>query len=134
MKISPDINGVGIHWGVTSTGLTGFGSLTITDTDQGLEADTATAEGADGYTLTHVTFNHRETANLTTWVSGSAGISNATIAASTVPAPGDKITITDSVNTLISGSNWIVGNSSVKRANKDLARVSTSLTRLAKIS
>ncbi len=134
MKTSPDINNVGVHWGVTSTGLTGYGTLVLTGTDQTIEGDTEMAADASGYTVTHVTFNHKETATLETWVSGSANASNATIATATVPAPGDKITITDSVNTILSGSNWIVGSTNVKRVNNSFAKASTSLMRFAKIS
>jgi len=134
MKSTPDINTVGVHWGVTSTGLTGFGSLVLNGTDQTLEADQEMASDASGYVVSHVTYNHKESATLETWVSGSANASNATIAASTVPEPGSKLTITDSVATVLSGSNWIVGSSAVKRVNNSFARITTNLVRFAKIS
>ncbi len=134
MKTTPDISSVGVHWAVTSTGLTGYSTLVLNSTDHTLEADMETATDAGGYVVTTVTYNHRESVTLETWVSGSAGASNASIITATVPAPGDKFTITDSVNTIISGSAWIAGSSTIKRANNTFAKVSTTATRYAKIT
>lgn len=130
----PKNNGIGVHWGVSSTGITGYGSLAINGTTQGLEADTATATDGDGFVVADVTYNHRETATLETWVSGSADAVNATVAQANLPQTGDQLTITDSVYTLFAGSNWIVGSVGVTRAATDLAKASISLRRYAKIS
>ncbi len=133
MKTSADNNGNGVHWGVSSTGLTGFSNLILNGTDQTVEADTETASDSNGYVVTEVTYNHKETATLETWVSGSTGSKTASITTTNIPQPGDKLTVTDSVNTAISGSSWIVGSSNIKRANNTFAKVSTSLKRFALI-
>jgi hypothetical protein len=132
MTTSPKFAGVGCHWGVSSTGLTGYGALVLTGTDQSMEADTETAQDATGYVVTDVTYNHRETATLETWISGSSG-GNVVVASTSYPQPGDTVTITDSVNTGLAGSTWIAGGVSVRRSNTSLAKVSIPLRRYAKI-
>lgn len=133
MTTAPKFAGTGCHWGVSSTGLTGYGALILTSTDQTSEADTETAMDPTGYVVTDATYNHRETATLETWVSGSSG--GAVVVASTsYPQPGDTVTITDTVNTSISGSTWIAGGATVRRSNTTMAKVSIPLRRYAKIA
>jgi hypothetical protein len=134
MTSSPKFAGVNVHWAVSSTGITGFGKMVLTGTDHSSDADTETAQDPYGYVVTDVTYNHRETATLEVWFSGSSSPSGAlTIVPSDYPQPGDTVTLTDTVNTAISGSNWIAGNASVKRSNTSLAKATVSLRRYAKI-
>lgn len=132
MTSIPRLNGVGCHWGVSSTGITGFGALVLTSTDQTSEADTETAADGNGYVVTEVTYNHRESCTLETWVSGSGA--SVTIASSSYPQPGDKVTITDTIATGFAGSDWIAGGASVRRSNTSMAKVSIPLHRFAKIT
>lgn len=132
MTSTPKFAGTGCHWGVSSTGITGFGALVLTSTDQASEADTETAQDAYGYVVTDVTYNHRETATLETWVSGSSG-GAVVVASSSYPQPGDTVTITDTVNTGLAGTTWIAGGATVRRSNTSMAKVSVPLRRYAKI-
>lgn len=134
MTNAPKINGVGCHWGVSSTGISGFGALVLTSTDHNMESDVETAQDPSGYVTIDVTYNHRETATLQTWISGSTpDVGNTTIATTTYPQPGDVVTIADTVDTAIAGTDWIAGNASVSRSNTSLARVSIPLRRYAKL-
>ena len=133
MTNAPKFNGAGVHWGVSSTGLSGYGKLVLTSADQASEGDIETAQDPYGYVVTDVTYNHRETATLEVWFSGSTASGALAIAPTDYPQPGDTVTITDSVNTSVSGSNWIAGNGSVKRSNTSLAKASIQLRRYAKI-
>ena len=133
MNTTPRNNGVGVHWGVSSTSITGYGILSITGTSQGLDGDTATATNGNGFVVTEVTYNHRETATLDVWFSGSASSTNITIASASVPQPGDLVTIVDSVDTGLAGTNWIAGSMNINRSATDLAKASVSLRRYALI-
>lgn len=134
MNTTPRGNGIGVHWGCSSTGISGYGNLVITSAGLTLEADTATAIDGAGYVVTDVTYNQRESATLEVWFSGSADTLNVTIASGSVPEPGDSITIADATATIYAGSNWIAGSTSITRVNNDLAKASTALRRYAKIS
>lgn len=132
MTSTPKFAGTGCHWGVSSTGITGFGALVINSTDQSMEADTETAMDPYGYVVTDVTYNHRETATLETWLSGSSG-GAVVVASSSYPQPGDTVTITDAVNTGLAGTTWIAGGATVRRSNTSMAKISVPLRRYAKI-
>jgi hypothetical protein len=131
MYTGPKFNGTGCHWGVSTTGITGYGALVITSTEHSMTSDTETARNGAGYVTAHVTYNHGQEATLETWISGSAGTGNVTISIASHPQPGDMITIVDAVNTSLSGSNWIAGNAKVSRSNTSLAKISIPLTRFA---
>lgn len=133
MTTAPKFAGVGVHWGVNSTGITGFGALVITSTDQSMEADTETATDPFGYVVTDITYNHRETATLETWISGSSGGGAVVVANTSYPQPGDTVTIVDAVATGLAGTTWIAGGASVRRSNTSMAKVSIPLRRYAKI-
>lgn len=132
MTTTPKFAGIGCLWGVSSVGITGYGALVIQSTDQSSDADTETAQDPTGFVVTDVTYNHRETATLETWMSGSSG-GAITLASSSYPQPGDTVTITDATNTALAGTTWIAGTATVRRSNTSLAKVSIQLRRYAKI-
>lgn len=134
MYNTPQVNGVGIHWGVSSTGLTGYGWLLLQSTTHNLESEVERVQDSNGYTVTVVNYDHKETATLETIITGSADSATVGITVASVPQPGDSLTVTDSTYTLVSGSQWICGNPSISRGNTTFAKVSIPLTRYAKIS
>lgn len=130
MTNAPKFYGSGCHWGITSTGITGFGKMQFTGTSQNSEADTETAKNGDGYDTIEVTYNHRQTANLDFWFSSSIVNGALEIAQADYPQPGDTVVITDTIDTDMSG-NWIAGNTSITRGT--IAKGSVSLHRFAKM-
>jgi hypothetical protein len=134
MYSTPQVNGIGCKWGVGTTGLTGYGHLVLQSVGQTLESDNELIKDQNGFTVTRVDYDHRESATLEAWVTGSTNSGSASIGSTTVPQPGDKLTITDSVWTLLSGSNWVCGNTSINGSNAGYVKVSIPLTRYAKIS
>ncbi len=134
MYNTPQVNGIGCKWGVATTGLNGYGALILQSIGQTLESDNELIKDQNGYTVTRVDYDHRETATLEAWISGSSDSASASVTTASVPQPGDSITITDSVWTALSGSNWIAGNVSLNGSNVGYVKVSIALTRYAKIS
>jgi hypothetical protein len=133
MNATPRNVGVGVHWGVNSTGITGYGTLVLNSAGINFEADTVTAADAYGYVVSEVSYNHRESANLEVWISGSSAATNASVPSGSVPQPGDTVTLTDSVATAYAGTNWIAGNASINRVNNSYATATVPLHRYAKI-
>ena len=67
------------------------------------------------------------------WLSGSAAAINVSAPSSSIPQPGDTVTITDSVNTSLAGTTWIAGDGTFTRSANDLLKWSVSIHRYAKI-
>jgi hypothetical protein len=121
----------GCHWGVASTGITGFGKLKLNGTSLTVESDTATATDGDGYVVVEANYNQRQTANLECWISGSTVSGAVTITDSDYPQPGAVVTLTDAVSTDINGK-WIAGSPSVSRGQ--IAKVTVPLHRFARMT
>lgn len=122
---SPVHKGVGVHWGVTSTGCTGFGTFVLQSRDFSKRADSEVIQNASGFTVNKTFFNHNDSATLEVVVTGSSGGAVAPVLAEV----GDVVTITDSTFTNIAGTNWLVEDVSSRSSNTSAMRLSFSLTK-----
>lgn len=122
----PVVRGVGVHWGVSTTGVTGAGTFKLQSTDHNQGSDSDIVHDASGFAVNKTYYNFNESATLDVVVTGSA---NSASVAPTLAKPSDIITITDSVYTQLAGTDWLVDSVSIKRSNTSAMRVTYSLTR-----
>jgi hypothetical protein len=130
MRNSPLHKGVGVHWGVSSTGIAGLGTFTLTSNDHGRQAARDSIQDPTGFTVNVTYYDYMESANLSVVITGSLGSGNVT---PSLPEIGDVVTITDSVYTALSGSNWLLDSVSTSRSNTSAMRASYGLTRYGKL-
>lgn len=126
---TPVHKGVGVHWGVSSTGCTGFGTFALQSRDLSKRADSEVIQDATGFATNKTFFNHTDSATLEVVFTGSSG-GNLT---PTIAEIGDTLTITDSVFTQIAGTTWIVEDVSVRSSNTTAMRATVNLTKYPKI-
>lgn len=127
MQSSPQFKGVKIHWGVSSTTTSAFGTLTLQSRDHSRNADTDIVQDATGFAVNKTFFNYSDTATFEYIPTAAApGAGNVT---PTVPEAGDMVTVVDSVYTQIAGTNWIVDSASTRSSNTSAMRVTVNLTR-----
>ena len=122
--------GVGVHWGVTSTGATAFGTMRLQTRDHTRKTESELVKDADGVTVSKVFYDPTAEATfeyVATAASGGA-------AAPTLPACGDVITVTDAVYTQIAGTNWLCDEVSTKSSNTSAMRVTVKCTQYPAIT
>lgn len=110
------VKGLAVAWGITTTGYAYTGSATalnVKDIEQTLTKDAEVVESrdADGDVNGLVFFNPTTELSLRVYpsaVSATNTLANAKTQAATLPAIGDKFTITDADDASIAGTDWVV--------------------------
>ena len=118
-------SGTAIVWGVSTTNMTGFsaavsGGYTFTGEDVGLEADKVEVKDRNGEITTVYTYNGRKTLSLKCYPSGSSA------SATSLPTPGETVTVTSSTDSQING-NWLCESASKARSNEGVVEFDISL-------
>lgn len=118
-------SGTAIVWGVSTTNMTGFtaavsGGYTFTGEDVGLEADKVEVKDRNGEITTVYTYNGRKTLSLKCYPSGSSA------SATSLPTPGETVTVTSATDSQING-NWLCESSSKARSNEGVVEFDVSL-------
>lgn len=130
------VKGVGVFWGIGSsfaaagTGISTTGSPTLLPQSVDFDADSERVDIADykGETVGAVFFNQKQTLRIEV-IPTAATIANAKGAA-ILPEPGTLVTITDTADTEVSGTNsgkYIFIRGSKRRSNKDVVRLTFEL-------
>ena len=127
--------GVGCHWGVASTTY----SMTngkLQSRDHSKKAATETIKDSDGVTISKIIFDPNEEATFEAVITGSAGTGTVV---PVLPAIGDAVVVTDTVNFQISGSasganTWLVDDVSTKSSNSSAMRVTIKLSRFTNLT
>jgi hypothetical protein len=122
----PVHRGIGVHWAVQSTTVSGAGTFKLQSTDHTLQAATDMVQDGSGFTVNKTYYDFSESATLECVITGTNGTGNVS---PTLAEPSDIITITDSVYTQLAGTDWLVDSVSVKRSNTSAMRVTYNLTR-----
>ena len=117
--------GAAIVWGVSSSNMTGFtavvsGGYTFTGEDVGFEADKVEIKDRSGEIKTVYTYNGRTTLSLKCYPSGSSA------SATSLPTPGEPVTVTSATDSQIAG-NWLCESSSKARTNEGVVEFDISL-------
>lgn len=117
--------GTAIVWGVSSTNMTGFtaavsGGYTFTGEDVGFEADKVEIKNREGSVTSVYTYNGRKTCSLKCYPSGSSA------SPTSLPVPGETVTVTSSTDSHIAG-NWLCESSSKARTNEGIVEFDISL-------
>lgn len=125
-------SGTAIVWGVSTTNMTGFtaavsGGYTFTGEDVGLEADKVEVKDRNGEITTVYTYNGRKTLSLKCYPSGSSA------SATSLPTPGETVTVTSATDSQING-NWLCESSSKARSNEGVVEFDVSLISYDEIS
>ena len=125
-------SGTAIVWGVSTTNMTGFtaavsGGYTFTGEDVGLEADKVEVKDRNGEITTVYTYNGRKTLSLKCYPSGSSA------SATSLPTPGETVTVTSSTDSQING-NWLCESASKARSNEGVVEFDISLIAYDEIS
>lgn len=105
--------GMGVAWGVTTSGYTYTGSATtlnVKTTEQNLTRDAELVEIKDGNgeTTGLVFFNPTTEITLRVYPFNATTLSGAATAGAVLPAVGDKFAITDASDASIAGSDYVV--------------------------
>ena len=127
--------GVGVNFGLASTGFTGsgIGTFKLQDNDHSKKAKTEDIQDENGRTVQRSVFDESEEATFEYIPSGST--TALAVAASTIPDIGTLATVTDTTNyTAIAGTNWIVADVTTKRTNKGALKVTLKLERFPGIT
>lgn len=125
--------GVGVHWGVGTTVVNSIGGYVMQDRSYDRMSEKETLKGATGRTLTTIYYDESDEMTLTVVPSGSYGQSDIT---PVIPAVGDMVVVTDSVNSFYqaTGSSWIVESASPQSSNTGFMKVTYKLKRHPEIS
>ena len=126
--------GVSIKFGVTdSTAIPGFasGTFVLQDEDHDKDAEVDDTQDPDGITVQRTIFNPKEKATFSFVfkAANNASVATAMGTATYMPAIGDIGTVTNTVDSAIAGTNWIVAKVSKKRSNKNAMRFTLELER-----
>lgn len=122
--------GVGVVWGISTTGYTYTGSGTLRTQTQGInhEADSDETRDENGEVINETTYNLREQVTLAVVPSGATMAAAAT--ANILPKPGDEIKIIDpgdpDVGSATPGKSYSVLSAS--KAKSNVARVTIDIT------
>ena len=122
--------GVGVHWGVVSSGATAFGTMKLQTRDHTLRSEMETVRNADGVTEAKVYYDPTQEATFEYIPSGASGGA----ITPTLPAIGDVVTVTDSVYTQVAATNWLVDDVSTRSSNTGVMRVTVRMSRYPSIT
>lgn len=122
--------GVGVHWGVTSSGATAFGTMKLQTRDHTLKSDMDTIRDADGVTVAKIYYDPTQEASFEYIPTGASGGA----VTPTLPTIGDVVTVTDSTYTQIAATNWLVDDVSTRSSNTGVMRVTIRMTRYPQIT
>jgi hypothetical protein len=122
--------GVGIHWGVGSSGITSFGTFKLQTTDHTKKSKVEEITDGDGNTVGKVYYDLMEEG---TFEYIPTGVSSGSITP-TLPNVGDKFTVTDTVYTQLAATNWLVDEVNIKRSNTSAMKVSVKCSKYAAIT
>lgn len=107
-------------WGTTSTSLTGYTASLMQTSGHELQGDKEMMRNGDGTEVASAGYNPNETATFEfIFNAGGAATGSASF---TPPAFHQLITVTDTIDTSIAGTNWIVDKVSKKRSNTTALR------------
>ena len=115
---------VGVHWGTSST-TTSIVSGQLQTRDHTKKADMEEIKNGDGNVVGKVYYNQTDDATFE-WIPTSATV-NGTLTV-TLPAIGDKITVSDSIYADIAKTNWLVEEVSTKSSNTSCLKATAKLT------
>lgn len=113
MPTSPVQKGLAVAWGITSTGYTYTGSATVLAvhaTEQSLTKDAKMTESGDpitGATVGLVFYDFTQEVQLRVYPKGSS-LANAVSSAIAIPDVGDKFAVTDSSDTAVAATTYVV--------------------------
>lgn len=121
------LSGTSIVWGVSSTDMSGFtaavaAGYTFTGEDLGFEADKVELKNRSGEITSVYTYNGRTTLSLKCYPSGTGA------SPTSLPKPGETVTVTSTSDSQIAG-NWLCESSSKARTNEGIVEFDISLTR-----
>ncbi len=122
--------GVGVHWGVNSTGVAAYGTFKLQSRDHTLKSEMETVRDAEGTTVSKVYYDPNEEATFEYIPTGASGGG----VTPTLPACGDMVTVTDAAYTRIANTNWLVDEVSTKSSNTSVMRVTVRMTRYPSIT
>lgn len=122
--------GIGIHWGVSSSGCTAFGTMKLQTRDHTLKSESETIKDADGVTVSKIYYDPTQECTFEYIPSGASGGA----VTPTLPACGDVITVTDSAYTQVASTAWLVDDVSTKSSNTGVMRVTVKCTRYPSIT
>lgn len=111
--------GVGIAWGIGAFTFSATGSI-VESFDLSEMAEKNIFRNTTGSTIGIRYWDKHEEINVNCWITGSAGISNAT---ANKPVLGTLITITATETPDAVGTTWIVEESNIARVNTDVAKL-----------
>jgi hypothetical protein len=123
-------NGVGAHWGVSSTTCTAFGTFKLQSRDHKKKSETEMVKDADGVTVSKIFFDPSQEATFEYIPTSATATGSVT---PTMPAIGDKLTVADTIYP-ISASNWLVDEVSTKSSNTSVMKVTVQLSQYPQIT
>ena len=117
---------LGFKWALADVTVTAFGNYALQSGEVELTGDEKTIKDASGTEVIWYGYNTKKEATFEYVVTGAAANISASI---TAPTFGTLFTVS-STNTgnPLTGSNYIVKNSSIKQANEDAAKVTVKAT------
>jgi len=126
--------GVGVNFGVSSTGMSGsgIGTFKLQSNDHTKKAKTDDVMDGDGETVQRTVYDPSEEATFEYVI--SATTTAGAVTATTQAAVGTLVTVTDANDASIAATNWIVTDSTKKRSNTKAALVTLKLERFAGIT
>ncbi len=121
MSATTKYSGVGVTWGTSHTGITSaFGTFVLKSSGLKKDSKVTELENGDGDTVSVVWSNLVKTATFEYIPAGGTATGSF---APTVPNQGDKLTVTDTIQTDIAGTNWYVMSADEKSSNTDFLMV-----------
>jgi hypothetical protein len=123
------VKGLGVVFGISSTGITISGSAVswkITGQSIAKEAETVIVKDKDGETVGMVVYDPRDVVGLTVYPHGSS-LANAKTA-NALPDIGDKCVVTDSDDGDVDGT-YVVTSSSKSKSNTDVVSFDVEVTK-----
>jgi len=118
-------SGTAIVWGVSTTNMSGFtaavsNGYTFTGEDLAYEADKVEVKNRSGEITSVYTYNGRTTLSLKCYPSGGSA------SATSLPTPGETVTVTSATDSSING-DWLCESSSKARSNEGVVEFDISL-------
>lgn len=118
-------SGTAIVWGVSATNMSGFSAAvsngyTFTGEDLAYEADKVEVKDRSGEIKSVYTYNGRATLSLKCYPSGGSA------SATSLPTPGETVTVTSATDSAING-DWLCESSSKARSNEGVVEFDISL-------
>jgi len=122
--------GVGCHWGVGSTtAVVAFGTFKLQTRDYTRKSEMETIRDYEGTTVSKIYYDPTEEATFEYVVTAASG----GVAAPTLPAIGDVITVVDTVSG-VGGTSWLCDDVSTKSSNTSCMRVTVKMTKYPSIT